>query len=443
MKHLPLLTLLFPLLLPAQVFQLDVSRTSVDLSGLSYYVSEVRNETGVTDGRYGEVYTGMLNSRRSVIFKVSMEHNLLVTLLRNTTERELTAGTLLVRYLRVDEDHSQEVQQRELRIEAVLEVAGQDGTTLQYGPRQVSRVARALDVSAGHSRALASALSELLRLLDADRQAGRQAPPAAPLARPTGYRPEGAYYSLADYRAGRVDTTLRLMLAEHRVARVSEQAIFYEVDFRRPDSLSRRALAPVWGYHRGGKDFLFVENRLLSLERDTAGQLFVAVPGGLQDPKASTVRELKNVALTSTFGLIGTLFTKSSDIHGEQELFLVDERSGGLQSQLAARETRGYLDSILLLNVSPPNATPLSVRFDGVTYRIPPGSYVAVAGGGALFIGPDDRPQEVTLRQSPDQPTVYTLTGRGGGRVKVERGSDANALATARSAAAGVLRRAR
>ena len=441
MKCLILLLVLGPVFVRSQEFVLDLSQETMDVGELSYYVNEVRDETGVTDGHYGEVYIGMLNCRRLVAFEHSMEQNLVLPLLRNTADRSLPPASLLIRYLRLEEDHSHYLQRRELRIEAILELPGADGSPRQYGPRQVTRVASGMEVSGGHVRALVSALTELLQLFDTDLRNGAAVSSVAEERPAPGTRPEGVYYSLSDFRAGRVDTTLRLILGEQRVARVAEQAVFYEVDYRRPDSLARRDLRTLWGYHRGGTDYLYVEDRLLSLERDTAGQLFVAVPGGLQDPKASTVQGLKNVALIQGLGVASVFFTKSSDVHGNQELFLVDERSGGLHSPLAARATRGYLDSILLLNVSPPDQPALSVRFGEATYRIPSGSYVAVAGEGELVIGPDNKPQRVKLRQTIDQPTVYTLTYTGRGRAKVERGSTDNALATARSAAAGVLPR--
>ncbi|WP_116106716.1 hypothetical protein [Lewinella sp. IMCC34191] len=444
MQYLASLLLLFPFSLSSQEYVLDISNQTVDLSDLSFRINQVRDETGVADGHYGSVYTGLVNKERNLAFLHGMEHNLVVALLRNTVDKALPAATLSISFLRIEERVDKTSEHRRLHLEAALTMPGPDGELSRYGPYQVNRVEGGLDVTAGHAGALAKALAEIFQLLDEDVRAGRTSQVTA--VKSGGRLRDGVYYSVLDFRSGRVDTTIQLKLTERRIARVGEEKDFYVADFAQPDSLSRRDLREIWGYRHEGTDFLYLQREYYSVQADAEGQLTVVVPGGLLDPTAMSKQGLKNAALVGAFGVAGALLAKPVDIRGNQEVFILDPLSGELKSRISATGTRAYLDSIMLLNVSGPGQPVLLADLNGRAYRIPPGAYLAVVEGGSLTLsaeGSTIKPLTKKIWGTDNNPTVYTLQISGRGKIVLERGSTDNAIATAMSAANGALRPAR
>ncbi|WP_116125722.1 hypothetical protein [Lewinella sp. IMCC34183] len=427
----------------AQTYELDLSDQLVDLSGLSFRVDNVVDETGVTDGYYGRVYTGLLNKGRDLEFLFGPEQNLTALLLRNTVDRSLPPATLVLRFLRIDEEILNASERRRLQLEAILEQPDAEGNVLRYGPRQVAQFDGGLDVTGGHATALAAALVDVLHQLDADLRNGNTATEATAA---NGPLPDGAYYSVADYRAGRVDTTFNLILTERIPTRQEENLSFYTAEFDRPDTISRRDVRALWGYHHAGTDYLFLQRNFYSLQRDGDGQVFVAVPGGILDPEEMTKQGVRNAAVVSAFGLLGAVLMHPRDVYGSAEYFQLNGNSGALEPILGAGTVSGPVsDSIYLLNNSTFDHQILQVRLGDRQFVIPPGHYVAVTDGGLLELSADgaSKPLAKKIWGTPGQPAVYSCSVTDRGKIALIRGSNESAQAAARSAASGTLRAAR
>ena len=406
-----------------KAYTLDMADQPMNLSGLSFRIGEVRNETGVADGRFGTVYTGLLNTSRELVVKNGLALNLQAALLRNTPDPDLPRATLLVRYFRIDEEMTATTEHRRLQLEASLQLTGSYGLTVEYGPRTVTRVDGGLDVTSGHARALADAVAELLLDLDRDVREGvvMSKAPAGEID-PT-LLPNGAFYSLADYRAGRVDTALSLKLENRNVALVSNQITYYEADFTRTEEVSRRDVRELWGYHHGGVSYLYLQQRFYSIRNDEDNRVLVAVPGGIIDPEQAVVGGL-------LLGAVGGALAGSMHLRGKEEFFELDLQSGSLNPQQAPDDGEAYRDRILIHHVSPAGRPDLRLHFGGAEYLIPPGEFVNLGEAGKVlltFEGQKRKPYSNDVWQTEGRPALYTVEITDKGKIKLTRQSDANA----------------
>ncbi|WP_420461315.1 hypothetical protein [Neolewinella sp.] len=286
MKCVFALLFTLPLLLFGQrtkTYALDISSTPVELMGLSFNVTRVVDGTGNTEGFYGQVYTGLFNKTRKLTIKNGMELNLGAGLMRSITDRNLPQATLHIHLLRIDEEITVTSERRRLQLMASLEVDGQ-----HFGPQQYTEVRGGLDVTAGHADALAKALSAVLYELGTDLLDGLTGTTSLadnPL--PEGL-PNGAYYSVADFRIGRVDTTAKLHFRGAEVGQYVDDRAYYRARFLRPRAMKWKEHREFWGYHHEGRSFVFLQDQYYEVAPNAQGRMLVSIPEGLTDVEAMT-----------------------------------------------------------------------------------------------------------------------------------------------------------
>ncbi len=444
MRYRCLLVLCFPYLLYGQtnkVYTLDLSGEQIDLSGLTFRVDRVIDRTGVTDGRFGTVFTGMLNNQRDLVVQDGLELNLAAALMRSATDRKLPTGTLQVSYLRIDEEITLSSERRRLQLEAALEMTDPSGRLRVYGPLQVSRVEGGLDVTSGHARALAESLSELLQQVDQLVREGEFTDGSELTALPPADLPDGVLYSVADYRAGRVDTSVRLALEWREEIWLTDTGTFYEAGFIRPENYSRRDLRELWGYQHEGTTYLYLQRKYYSLQTDAVGQTLVAIPGGVVDTEART----KQAALGGLlFGAVGGAIASSVGGRGRDDVYTVNLMSGALgpheSPQSVADKTEDYANRILLHHISPAGSPGLLLRFGGSEYVLTPGAYTVLDAGGALTVSlPEEDSKSLTknIWITEGEPALYTVVVNAKGKIELTRGSTESAVETVRRVAGG------
>ncbi|MGB3798966.1 MAG: hypothetical protein WA952_04075 [Lewinella sp.] len=445
MRYLLVFTLILPLLLTAQtdkVYTLDISDQKIDLNGLSFRIGEVMDETGVTDGRFGTVYTGLLNNGRDVTIQNGIAMNFKSALVRNTTQAELPAANLAVRFLRLSEELTPTSERRRLQLEAMLEMPGTDGDPVRYGPRIVTRVEGGIDVTGGHPAALADVLSELLHLLDEDLQNGVAADPLAGGIKPAEL-PNGAFYSVADYRAGRVDAGLSLERQSRNLVYRHEGTPFFRAAFDRPAEVSRSDVRELWGYHHEGVSYLYIQRNFYSIQEDAEGTTLVAIPGGITDPEAMT----KQAAIGGLLlGAIGGAIAGSIRSGSNEEFFQLDLNSGALLPRPGTEQSVSYADRILLHNIASVDTPEMLAALGGKQYRLGPGQFADLDGAGELTVGFDGQQEdsrEYKIWGTEGRPALYILDINKKGKITLVRGSDEQAKQAAQAAADGEILPAR
>ena len=334
MRYLLLMLCCLPLATQAQKsrkpYTLDIDDKIVDFTGLDFRIANVRDETGVTDGRYGRVYTGMVNNGRDLEIESGMEMNWRAALLRSTIDRSARPATLVVRFFRLDEEITTTSERRRLQLEAALELTDGEGRPVLYGPRFVSEVRGGMDVTGGHADAVVAAITQILHELQDDVRAGNLASPNGdgpidPLA-----LPDGAVYSVADLRAGRVDTTVQLEPVGSKPVYRAEGLTFYEANFARGEGVGRREVRELWGYVYGGEIYLYLQRRFYGIRVDGNGRLLVAVPGGITDPETLTKQTVLGGGL---FGAVGGAMAATANHRQSSEYFTINLRSGALEAR--------------------------------------------------------------------------------------------------------------
>ena len=325
MKCVFALLFTLPLFLLAQrtkTYALDISSTPVELAGLSFNVTRVVDGTDNTEGFYGQVYTGLLNKTRKLAIKDGMELNLSAGLMRSITDKNLPQATLHIHLLRIDEEITMTSERRRLQLMASLELDGQ-----HYGPRQYTEVKGGLDVTAGHPDALAKALSVVLHELDADLVSGQTGATALaddPL--PKGL-PNGAYYSVADFRIGRVDTTAKLHFRGAEVGQYVDERAYYRARFLRPRTMKWKEHREFWGYHHEGRSFVFLQDQYYEVAPNAQGRMLVSIPEGLTDVEAMTKWTAMGAGVG---GLVGGLMIGNGSNRGGATVYELDLATGSL-----------------------------------------------------------------------------------------------------------------
>lgn len=377
----------------------------------------------------------MLNNQRDLVVQDGLEVNLGAALLRNSREEGLPRATLLVRYLRIDEEITVTGERRRLQLEAALEVAAPDGEAWVYGPLQVSEVKGGLEVTDGHAGALASSLSELLHELDAAVREGRTGEPLAAAFTAPADLPDGAYYSVADFRAGRVDTSVHLAFVGREIAWLNETGTFYEAEFIRPEELSRRDFRELWGYQHEGTSYLYLQRNYYSIQTDKERRTYVAIPGGVVDVETRT----KQAAIGGLlFGAVGGAVAGLAGGRSKDDLYTLDLVSGALAPQPGPVDTEHFTDRILVHHVSPAGSPDLVVQFNGKEYELSPGAYTVLDTGGSLGLStpaPSVKPLSKSIWTTEGKPAVYTVEITEKGRIELTRGSTERAEETARGVA--------
>ena len=435
--------LLFIVLLPCGLLAqsrkghpLDLADVSLDLSGLSFRVNEVRDETGVVDGRYGTVYTGMLNKTRDLVIPTGLELNWKTAFLRNTADRNLPTATLLVRFFRLDEEITATSERRRIQLEAALALT-EDGAV--YGPQVVTSVQGGLDVTSGHPDAVAAALVELLGRLEADVQAGNLAD-AGPRGKVAyGSLPDGVYYSAADYRIGKPDTDFTLTMTGRQRGFAVDGMDLYEADFRLPEDVSRRRLREIWGCQYGGVAYLYLQGRFYAIRTDADGTSVVGVPGGITDPEALT----KQMAVGGLMlGAVGGAIAGSIKMQSEEEVFQIDLTSGALEPYAAGHEQVPHPNRILLHYVAGPDSPDITASVGDRQYRLAPGQYIDLDEEGALTLASADgsgKPRSYRIWDTVGQPTLFVADVNAKGKVTLTRAGEAQARQAAAAADSGII----
>ncbi len=438
MKEIYLFILLFPAVLCGQHQKLHYLNLAVEPMGLgasSFRVIQVADATGVTDGRFGTVYTGLTNNRRDLAFQPNLAVDLTAFFLRNSADRGLPVATFSISFLRIDEETALYGERRRLQLEASLEMTGPDGNPVVYGPRRYSEVTGGLDVTDGHAAALAAALSALVMDLDADVRTG-----TIPIHGVVtgGQLPNGAYLSFPDYRAGRVDTSITLKLIEQRPARAFDHILFHEAEFERTEVLTRREAREIWGYHHAGTHYLYVENRFLSLETDTRNRILLAVPGGLYDPDATTKRMLAGGLLFGAVGAIVAGVAVDGPVH---ELYALNLNSGALEPVVPLADSADYRNRILLHHDGVEGDPTVTARINGGEYRLAPGTLLVLDLGGYLELsaGQDVKPLKKKIWRTDDRVALYRVALGENNKFALTRGSQQGADEAARAAGAGYI----
>ena len=435
-----------PLLLLAQEkpYVLDLGTTTTDLTDLSYNVGQVIDETGIEDGVYGQVYTGLLNNGRPLTFAGGgLALNLTGQLLRSVTERDRPRATLVVHYLRIDEEITMTSESRRLQLLASLELPGPDGTPLRYGPEQTVQVKGGLDVTAGHATALAEVLTEVLRALDADVRAGRSSNTDLsynPL--PAGL-PDGAYYSVADFRLGRVDTSLQLSLKKEEIAGHVDGQTFQRLIFERPEREDRQQLRELWGYHYRGGSYVAIQNAYYQVQPAADGSMLVVVPDGIIDPEWLTKQAALNGAL---FGALGVIAMSGRTSKEPTDLYRLDLTSGALLPSTKGFDATAMAKTIILHYTGAAGQDALLVVLDGEPRLVPPGAYLSIDHATRLTLSPaaGGKPYHREVKPSNyGEPALYTVDIDRRGKIAFRQEGQSLARAAAEAAVSGRIPAAR
>ena len=446
MRTLLLTLSIAPLLLIAQQksYVLDLGTTTTDLTGLSYNVGQVIDATGIEDGVYGQVYTGMLNNGRPLTFAGGgLALNLTGHLLRSVTERDRPRATLVIHYLRIDEEITMTSESRRLQLLASLEIPGPDGKPLRYGPEQTVQVKGGLDVTAGHATALADVLTEILRALDADVRAGRSSDTDLsynPL--PEGL-PDGAYYSVADFRLGRVDTSLRLNLKSEEMAGHVDGQTFRQLTFERPEREERQQVRELWGYHYRGESFVSIQDAYYQVQPAADGSMLVVVPDGIIDPEWMTKRTALNSAL---FGVVGAMVMSGRTSKEPTDLYRLDLTSGALLPSTKGIDATVLANTIMLHYTGAAGQDTLVVILDGEPHLVPPGAYLSIDHATRLALSPVGGGKPYYREVKPSnygEPALYTVDIDGRGKIAFRQEGQPLARAAAEAAVSGRIPAAR
>ena len=445
------LLLLLPAFLSAQHRQPYVLELSElpppSLDSLFFNVTDVVDATGVTDGRHGSVYTGVVNNKRDLVLENSLALSLKASLLRAVTDFGRPQATLSVHYLRIDEELTMNRERRRLQLVASLTLAAEEGegTSLHYGPRQYTEVKGGLDVTEGHATALLRGLSELLRQLDDDVRTGRttELNDLASTFTPDDELPDGAYYSVIDFRTGRVDPSLQLEIKEVEVVGSVGGRPYHRADFQRPATRDdRQQYREVWGYHHQGRDYRYLQETFYELQPDTAGNILAVVPDML-DVEQSTKRLLVSSIL---FGAMGAALTKPVTTQEATEVYRLDLTTGTLQPMVFGTDASTVAGRIILHHVSAVPNYSLTIEVNGSEYLLPTNTYIAVDQPGRIVLTAGHGKAKPYYRDialaAIDRPALYQISIDGKGRIDFDRMDQAMANVAATAVANGRLRHA-
>ena len=437
------LVLLLPTYLLAQPsgpYRLDLSNTVVSLDSLSFNVAHVVDRTGITDGIYGQAYTGLMNRPRPLTIKNGLELSVLTSLLRGVTDPGRPAVTLEIHHLRIEETIKVTGENRHLQLSASLRCEQADGAQVHYGPYQVTDVQWAVDATLGHPRALAVALREALTGLDHLLREGITG--MAPTYTATGIpeMADGALYSVADYRNGRVDTSLQLQFVGQYVVGDRGGTVFHQAHFAVPHG--RKHYRELWGYHNAGITYRYLQDNFYEIGQDTIGNTFIIVPGGLIDGEEYTKRAATNTLL---FGVVGALVTTGDKARYATDVYNLDISSGALSPVFDPTLTRPVTTSpIILYHVSEDQTFGLTIEVNGTAHSVPAGTYLTVEQAAAIVLTASHGKAKPYYRDispaTPDEPTLYQIAIDDRGRITFLRENQARAREVATAIAAGDVR---
>ena len=408
--------LCLPLLLTAQqkdkLHRLDLTDQAFELTGLSFNVTEVADSTRQPNGTYGRVYTGMMNRARDLGFEHSLTMNLQASLLRQITDRDLPQATLIIYGLRIDEEIGYSSERRRLQLSAGLKRLDENGQEEYYGPHTIADVEGGLDMTSGHDRALAEALSEVLHQLDADVQAGRTTSASLRTFAPMpAHLPNGAYQSFMDFRAGQVDTSVHLVPVKQLRLGVLMDLNFHTVAFATKGDTRGKERRQVWGYHYNGQHFVQLQGDFYELQRTLSGQILVMVPRGLLDAEQLT----KNAVLGGLLGgaVGGVIAASATGSRDEEDLFALDLNRGDLNPYTVEEKLPQVAGRIVLHYRAPLHLPPLWVLLDDGYITVRPDEYLLFDHPGPIMVQvaqADDTTIEFELSRQTDRPSVYQVT---------------------------------
>ena len=445
-----LIVLLLPAYLDSQThkpYVLDLSTVFPTLDSLSFNVTDVIDATGVTDGHFGSVYTGPFNSARDLVFEGSMALSLKTSLLRAVTQMDRPKATLLIHYLRIDEEVGMKTDRRRLHLIAslTLPTTQKEETSRHYGPREVLAVRGGLfDKTSGHAPALMEGLTDLLRLLDQDVRAGlitTQVHSTESTVKPD--LPDGAYYSVVDFRTGRVDTSLHLALKEMEIVGTVGELPYRRADFLRPAARSSREnYRELWGYRHDGRDYRYLQQTFYELQSDTAGNVLTVIPD-LLDVEETTKRVVVGQMM---FGLMGALLTKPATKQDSTEVYRLDLTNGTLHPVAITPNLATVGGRIILHHTSEVPDYILTIEVKGATYTLPANTYITMDEPGRIVLTAGHGKAKPYYRDialgANNQPTLYRIVIDEKGRIDFDHRKQTEALAVASAVTDGTIRHA-
>ncbi|WP_157974389.1 hypothetical protein [Lewinella sp. IMCC34183] len=427
MKLLPLLSIaLFPLLLYGQKTRhllLDLDDHPILQHDRSFIAVEAVDATGAGTGGYGNVYTGLVNTHRELHFRGGLTNTLKKALLLGVADPAMPRARLIVHDLRIDEEITMTSERRRLQLLVSLELT-RDEEPLLLGPLQEAEIQGGMDVTGGHSRALSEAIGRLLDRFDTLLSEGKLPTNPAGFVRETdpSRLPDGAYHTYADYRIGRVDTSVHLIAGPPRWQANRVGLTFSEVSLEAGADQRVRNRKAVWGYHVDGRSYLQLANKFHELKKDREGRTLVFVKGGLVDPERIT----KQVVIGSAVGglLGGALASAVSRPAQAHTLFEVDLRTGGLIPYEVAVAVRKS-EPATLVSAEPEGGQSIIVHRNGERQFLHPGEVLLVDPEESLSFtipgGPRKSDGKDFRAGITDQPALYQLSVRPSGVVKVDR----------------------
>lgn len=281
-------------------------------------------------------------------------------------------------------------------------------------------------MTGGHAAALSQAVGRVLDRFELT-LSGASPDSAAPTyvreADP-GSRPDGAYHTYADFRLGRVNTSVHLSARATRTAAELGKLTFRTAYLEPGKDARARDRSVVWGYHVGGHSYLRVNKQFHELSRDREGRTLVYVEEGLSDPEVTTSQMLGG-ALGGALG--AALATAAAANKGEERntLFALDLQTGALSPYAMTYAPARVGGRTMLHSVVGRGGRKIEVhRPAGVQYLGPdeylllePGEEVSFAVAGYRW-----EPVSKHLREgSADRPVLYRLSVSDSGGVTVRK----------------------
>ena len=317
--------------------QFSLGTVTADTDGLSFNITDVRDETGTA--AHGRVYVGIENAERELVFKDNLGMQLTSLMVRSIVDRELPPATLVVHDLRYDDTVEGRKKFNRLQLRVSVETYP-NGDTLRYGPTTKQGVVGGVHNHGGrHAPQLAAYLGEALADLDTDVRRGYTVSTVQDQPRVDhSALADGAYYSYIDFRAGRVDQTLRFDVSSRQHVANLAGRDYHSLEFSRRPGLKSRDARQVWGYQYGGRSYMLLEGRLYEMQVTEPGLATVVVPGGLRDVTEITKRVLVADALTTwlPFGevlgeVVGGAITKGGNLRDGVGVLQLDLQTGALR----------------------------------------------------------------------------------------------------------------
>ncbi len=444
-----LAVVLVPLLLyaqPAYPHLLDLDQHPVQQGSRAFNVIEVVDSTTYTEWGYGKVYTGLVNTRRPLHFENGLTLVLKQALLRGVEDRDLPTARLVVHDLRIDEEITPTSEHRRLQLLASLELL-QDSSTTRIGPLLETEVHGGIDVTRGHAAALSEAIGRLLDRFDLVVEPATAGLPGPTYVHETSrsHRPDGAYHGYADYRIGRVDTSVHLSARATRVqaglGKLSFRAAYLEPG---PDA-QPRDLKEVWGYHVDGHSYLQMNKKFYEITQDEEGRTLVYIEEGLFDPEAMRV-QLVGGALG---GVVGMMVFAVASGSGEEtpRLYEIDLRHGSLTPYEMTYPPIRVGRRTMLTSAEPPGGRHIEVHRPGETQSLGPGEYLLLEPGEQVSfatVGFRWEPVAKRLREgSLERPVLYRISVVDSGGVRIRKTSSLAAQHFRESLEAGAVEPAR